>query len=685
MKKYILHETEGKIETHIDFRGNLNEQQYEVVTGSEGPCLVLAGAGSGKTRTLIYRLAYLLERRVPPRNILLMTFTNKAAREMRDRTEMLLKYTPKGLWSGTFHHVGNRSLRMYAKEIGYPRDFGILDQQDSRDLIKACMKKLGRKAKEERFPKASVLQTMISLSTNTGKGLDRIIEERYPYFSNFFPEIKEIGEFYAKKKKDSGNMDYDDLLSKWKWLLENLPSARRRFTEQFRYIMVDEYQDTNYIQAEIIDILAGHHGNVLVVGDDAQSIYSFRGAKVENILKFPQRFKGAKIFKLETNYRSTPEILALANDSLANNINQFEKHLKAMCPSLEKPAMVRVKDAYSQAAFIAQRVLELREEGIEMNDMAVLFRAHYQSAELEMELVKRGIPYVVRGGIRFFEQAHVKDVLAYLKLLVNPADEIAWIRTLTLCPGIGPGYAEKIYEAYRKGGRDIVAFVRSENIAAIVPRKAQAGYARFHKIMKALTDPSFDPVPGERIELILENGYETHLLANFENAKDRVDDIRELVNFSHEYGDLNSFLNDITLRESFKGETIAGEPEDDEQLVLSTIHQAKGLEWEVVMLLGLCEGQFPHPKAMGEEAEMEEERRLFYVASTRAKKYLYLIHPVTRFDYQKGTVISRRSRFLEELDPEDYEIWEVDSSRAFGPGREGPYDDLEDDDMVIEL
>ena len=661
MKKYILHEPTGKVETHIDFRGNLNEQQYAVVTGAEGPCLVLAGAGSGKTRTLIYRLAYLLERGVPPKNVLLMTFTNKAAREMRDRTEMLLKYSPKGLWSGTFHHVGNRSLRMYARDIGFKKDFGILDEHDSRDLIKACMKKVGQKAKEERFPKPSVIQSIISFSVNTKTAIGKVLEEDFPYFEKFTKDIEGIKELYDRKKKESGNMDYDDLLFKWKWLLENVPSARRRFSEQFSYIMVDEYQDTNFLQADIIDMLGEHHRNVLVVGDDAQSIYSFRGARVENILRFPKKLTDCKIFKLETNYRSTPEILNLANDSLVNNENQFEKTLKAVNPSLEKPALVEVKDPYSQARFVAQRVLEMREEGTELKDIAVLFRAHYQSAELEMELVKRGIPYVVRGGIRFFEQAHIKDVLAYMKITVNPADEIAWMRTLTLCPGIGPGYAEKIYERFMKGGKDLRGFVRTD-ISGVIPKRAQNGYVRFRKILEAITSEGAGRAPGEIISLIMESGYETHILSNYDNAKDRVDDIHELMNFSHDYSAANDFLNDVTLRENFRGETITDGPERDEYLVLSTIHQAKGLEWDAVMVIGLCEGQFPHPKAMAEQSDMEEERRLFYVAATRAKKYLYLIHPITRYDYQSGTVVARRSRFLEELLPSDYEVWEVDSS-----------------------
>ena len=685
MKKYILHEPTGRVETHIDFKNNLNQQQYEVVTGAEGPALVLAGAGSGKTRTLIYRLAYLLERGVSPKNILLMTFTNKAAHEMRNRTEMLLKYRPKGLWSGTFHHVGNKSLRMYADRIGYTREFSILDQHDSRDLIKTCIKKISKTAKVERFPKPSVVQSIISLSTNTYKTIEKLLDERYTYFVKFTDEIKKIKELYDKKKKESGNMDYNDLLFIWKCLLENDPVARERFTKQFKYIMVDEYQDTNYLQAEIINILGECHRNILVVGDDAQSIYSFRGARVENILNFPEMHKGAKIFKLETNYRSTPEILELANDSLLNNDNQFEKELKAVNASLEKPALVEVKDLYSQAGFVAQRVLEMREEGLEMKDIAVLFRAHYQSAELEMELVKRGMPYIVRGGIRFFEQAHIKDVLSYIRIITNPSDEIAWIRALTLQAGIGPGYAEKIYDTFNKSGLNLSEFM-VKDMSSVIPKKAQMGYAGFRNIMKTVLDNTSTDVPAEMIETILEAGYKTYIQTTFDNAKDRVDDIRELVNFSHEYSSVGEFLNDITLRENFRGETTVSSTEDDEQLVLSTIHQAKGLEWDAVIVIGLCEGQFPHPKAYNDQSEMEEERRLFYVAATRAKKHLYLMHPVTRFDYQMGTVVARQSRFLEELNSEDYELWEVDSSGMFSQYNDLESVDQEDNkDTVIEL
>ncbi|MFH1837198.1 MAG: ATP-dependent helicase [Candidatus Omnitrophota bacterium] len=672
MKRYTLHEPSGKIETHIDFEGSLNESQYDVATRAEGPCLVLAGAGSGKTQTLIYRLAYLLERGVPPQNILLMTFTNKAARQMRDRTEMLLKYSPKGLWSGTFHHIGNRSLRMYAEDVGFNKDFGILDQQDSRDLIKTCIKGMKTFAKDAKFPKPSVVQSIISLATNINSSVEKTLEERYPYLAQFAWEIEKIKKEYDKKKRESGNMDYDDLLSKWKWLLENVLRVRKRFSEQFKYIMVDEYQDTNIIQADVVDMLGEYHRNILAVGDDAQSIYSFRGARVENILNFPKRFSDAKIFKLETNYRSTPEILDLANDSLLNNENQFQKELKAIKPSFEKPALVEVRDMYSQARFITQRVMELRSESITLNDIAVLFRAHYQSAELEMELVKNGIPYIVRGGMRFFEQAHIKDVLSYMKIAINPVDEIAWIRALSLCPGIGPGYAEKIYLSFRAKEQSVYDFVTGD-LAKTLSKKAYSGFLKFQKIIKKIAFPERSHSPGEMIASILEAGYEDHILSSFENAKDRVEDIHELISFSNEYSSSSDFLSDITLRESFKGETPSGEEGEEENLVLSTIHQAKGLEWDVVIVLGLCEGQFPHPKALSEDREMEEERRLFYVAVTRAKKFLYMMHPKTRYDYQKGTVIARSSRFLKELDPSSYEVWQVDSSRGFD--RDKDFDD----------
>jgi DNA helicase-2/ATP-dependent DNA helicase PcrA len=683
-KKYILNEAEPHIKTNIDFKNALNEQQYKIVTEADGPSLVLAGAGSGKTRTLIYRLAYLLEKGVHPANILLMTFTNKAAREMRERTSQILQYEPRGLWSGTFHHIGNRTLRMYADRIGYGRDFGIIDQEDSRKLIKNCMKKMKKELAEEKFPKASVVQSIISFAVNTKKTIKKVLEEKYPYFLKYADHIARIKKEYDARKLASNNMDYDDLLLKWKELLKKVPEARERFAGQFRYVMVDEYQDTNFLQADIIDILSEKHKNVLVVGDDAQAIYSFRGARVDNILNFPKRYEKAKIFKLETNYRSIPEILELANDSLQNNLNQFEKKLRAVNPALEKPALVEVRDQYMQARFITQRIGELLEEGLSYRDIAVLFRAHYHSAELEMELVKKDIPYVVRGGIRFFEQAHIKDVLAYMRIVSNPLDEVSWLRALMICPGIGPGYAERIYSFFRKTGRDLMAFVRSQDLGSVLPAKARTGYGKFAGIMRALTEPGEAPGAGSMVKLVLDKGYELHAHSTYDNAQDRIDDINELAGFSAGYEDLNSFLNDITLREAFSGEgdLLDGRGEG-ESLVLSTIHQAKGLEWDTVVIIGLCEGQFPNSRAYSSENDLEEERRLFYVAATRAKKRLYMIHPFLRYDFQKGTIPAKRSVFLDELPSEDYEVWQAGPRAAYEDG----IDDEPDlyDEGIIEL
>jgi len=656
--KYIIKTDSSREIRTVDYKKDLNPEQYEVVTTSEGPCLVLAGAGSGKTRTLIYRVAYLLEKGIPPQNILLVTFTNKAARNMQDRIEVLLKAKPKGLWSGTFHHIGNRSLHLYAKELGYKNGFGILDEEDSLDLLKVCIKNLNLKVEQERFPHPKVLKSIISFSTNSNKTLEETLEKQHPYFLRFYDDIEKISEEYVAKKKSSGNMDYDDLLSKWLWLLKNVKKARDRFSEQFRYILVDEYQDTNRLQSEIIKELSSFHKNVLVVGDDAQSIYSFRAADVTNILDFPKEYKDAKIFKIESNYRSSPEVLELANDSISHNRNQFSKHLKAINESDLRPVLIEPKDTYAQSNFVAQRILELRDEGMSLNDIAVLFRAHYQSAELEMELTKRNVPFIVRGGIRFFEQAHIKDVLAYLKILINPFDEISWIRALSTQTGIGSVYAGRIFDEFSNVG-DIRKAV-GKKFGSFLPERARRGLLNFKKILGSILDKDLEKKPDEAIRSVIESGYESHAITRFENAKDRIDDLHELINFAHSYKSLRNFIHDVTLRESFKGETINGAPSHDEHLVLSTIHQAKGLEWKVVFIIGLCDGQFPHAKSKDDPQNLEEERRLFYVATTRTQSQLYLVHPVTRYDYQMGTVISRKSQFLEELNEELYDRWEVE-------------------------
>jgi len=648
---------------NVDYKKDLNPEQYEVVTKADGPSLVLAGAGSGKTRTLIYRVAYLLGKGIAPQHILLVTFTNKAARNMKDRIELLLKAKPKGLWSGTFHHIGNRSLRLFARDVGYKHDFGILDQEDSRDLLKVCIKNLKIKTTEERFPLPKVLHSVISLSVNSGRTLEDVIRKQYPYFLHFHDIIKRIRKEYVIRKKSSGNMDYDDLLTKWLWILRNSRAAREKLSRQFRYILVDEYQDTNKLQSDIIKELSRFHRNVLAVGDDSQSIYSFRGADVSNILRFPDEYPGAKIFKLETNYRSSPEILELANDSISYNKNQFSKHLKAVNAKSSKPALVEARDLYHQANFISRRVLELRDKGVGLNEMAVLFRAHYQSAELEMELTKRNIPFIVRGGIRFFEQAHIKDVLAHVRILMNPFDEVSWLRALSIYPGIGFMYAGRIFDEFSNAG-DIRGVIASK-FGNFLPARARSGLNGFKRVMHAIIGKGLEKKPDELIIRIIDSGYANYAMTHFDNSKDRIDDLHELVNFAHSYKNTRMLLQDITLRESFKGEVINGAPSRDEYLMLSTIHQAKGLEWKVIFIIGLCEGQFPHAKCKDEPMQEEEERRLFYVATTRTEKELYLLHPITRYDYRMGTIVTGKSLFLQELDEHLYDKLNIMGEEEF--------------------
>jgi DNA helicase II / ATP-dependent DNA helicase PcrA len=662
-KKYILKTQAAKKKTRISYDKELNSEQLKVVTEGDGRCLVLAGAGSGKTRTLIYRVAYLLEQGVPPNEILLVTFTNKAAREMKSRVEALLKYEPRGLWCGTFHHTGNRSIRMHAEELGLSPQFGILDQEDSRDLVKTCIQGLDLKAKERRFPSPSVVSAVISYARNACIPIEETLEKRYPYFLHHTKDIERVRALYDKRKRSSQNLDYDDLLGLWVELLERHPHARQKLVQQFRYVLVDEYQDTNRLQYQIIDHLSSHHQNLLVVGDDAQSIYSFRAAEIQNILDFPRHFPGTQIFKLETNYRSTPQILDLANESIRYNEKQFPKKLKSVRGNGPKPIRVDVKNTRQQSAFIAQRVLELRDEGVGLKNMAVLFRARFHSAELELELVKRNIPYVVRGGVRFFEQAHIKDVLAYLRILTNPQDELAWMRALNLQIGIGHQTARQIWQRFSESKKG-VEILSEDAFSDKVPARGRTGFHQFKEVMKKISKPELAEHPDTLVEEIIHSGYDKYVLETFENANDRLDDLKELTNFAHSYKSLENFLTDLSLREGFRGETLLPGEAEDEYLVLSTIHQAKGLEWEAIFVIGLGEGHFPHPKALENEEALEEERRLFYVAITRAKEELTLVHAQTRFDYEWGEVIVRASLFLEELSHQTYDKWDIQEQQG---------------------
>ena len=636
--------------SRIDYPKNLNPPQLKVIQEADGPALVLAGAGSGKTRVLIYRLAYLLEKGVNPKSILLATFTNRAANEMINRAETLLKSNYLGLWAGTFHHIGNMILRKEAEILGYSPNFTIVDKEDARDLIEDCLEELGLYKKEKMFPKKAVISNIYSLACSAQKDIDEIIAQFYSHLEDYAPVIKKVVGHYQKKKKKANVMDFSDLLTNWLEVLQN-PDVGEKYARIFRHILVDEYQDTNRLQFEILKIISAYHKNILVVGDDAQSIYSFRAADINNILDFPKTFAGTKIFKLEINYRSSPQILSLANEIIRHNLNQFPKTLEAIREAADPPYVVKTRDVYQQARYIGQRILELNREGVPLEEIAVLFRSRFQALELEMELVKRNIPYIIRGGLRFFEQAHIKDVLSYLKILINPQDELSFKRAVCLHKGIGRSYAYKIWDKFNK-----------ENAAKIeksLPKRQRQGFKEFTSLYEALKKIKS---PQEALREILKR-YQDYCYLSFDNPDERILDLEELAKMAHQYPSLKHFLLDLGSFEDFKGETRWGVRPKEQTLVLSTIHQAKGLEWEAVFVIGFCEYEFPHPKAIGAAETLEEERRLFYVATTRTKSILNITYPQTKYTFKNGAIITRPSMFFYELPEDTYE--EIAIEEAF--------------------
>jgi DNA helicase II / ATP-dependent DNA helicase PcrA len=636
----------------IDYKKELNDEQYKVITDGDGPCLVLAGAGSGKTRTLVYRLLYLLEQGVDPGRILLVTFTNRAASEMMNRVEVLYGQKPRGLWGGTFHGVGNRILRKYGRHIGIESNFTILDSEDSQTLIKSCLKSVSV-PQDKYFPKAKLVSKIISLSANLAKPINTVIYDRFPQIDReHVAYIERISEVYQEKKKKANALDYDDLLSQWNRLLIESKTTRDALAKKFTYILVDEYQDTNHIQGEVINHLAGSDQNVLVVGDDSQSIYSFRGADVNNILTFPKVYKNSKTFKLETNYRSTPEILKLANLSIEHNENKFEKKLKTNKKSSLKPALASLDDNRDQANFICKRIIELEESGIEAKDMAILFRAHYQSLEIEMELNKQTIPYTLRGGLRFFEQAHIKDVVAYLKIVHNLHDELAWLRILQMQPGIGGANAEKIYQMVSIF--QTLPEILNSGLDSSLGARVSAGWRGIVPILARLASADSDDV-ANLVRLLIDSSYQDYLRGTFENYKDRLDDLEQLEVFARDYKTLDKILADIALAEGFKGADVTSE-KPREGVVLSTIHQAKGLEWKVVFVVGLVDGQFPGAQVFDRPQDVEEERRLFYVATTRAEDQLFLTYPI--YNSRSGNT-NTISQFIRELPEDVYDDWHI--------------------------
>ena len=670
-REYVLQPYRESVQLQIDYEAELNDAQRAAVTALPGPALVIAGAGSGKTRTLTYRVAYLLEQGVPADRILLLTFTNKAAKEMMGRVTDLIGQDMSELWGGTFHSIGHRVLRRHAETLGFNRSFTIQDREDAKGLVNACIAEAEIDVKATRFPKPDVVGDIGSLAINKQQTVREVIEDRYPWFEPLSAQIEDVLTRYTARKQAQGLMDFDDLLVLWLKLLKEHEEVRELYQKRFQFVLVDEYQDTNQLQAELIDLLGERYKNVMVVGDDSQSIYSWRGANYENIIEFPKRYPKAQVYKIETNYRSTPEILQLANAAIAANTRQFAKELEASRGPGEKPVLAVCSAADEQAAFVAQRALELREEGIELNDMAVLYRSHFHALEMQLELTRRNIPFSITSGIRFFEQAHIKDVTSYLKWLANPRDEQAFKRLALMLPGVGGKTAMKLWDQFLTAHTDATPMAETLQRCAAVPKKAKVPWAQFSATVSQLES---DPVAGDAgkmIELIVEAGYDAYVEANYDKAPQRLDDIEQLGVFARQYETLETFLAELALLTNVEAEQDRAE-EDDEKIWLSTIHQAKGLEFKVVFVVMLCDGMFPSNRSLDSLDGEEEERRLFYVAITRAQDELYFSYPMIRTvaGGSSDDMIQQPSRFLNELPGDLVDEWKLSN---FDPYRQDPF------------
>jgi DNA helicase-2/ATP-dependent DNA helicase PcrA len=684
-RDYVIEPFRSEINLQIDYARELNPQQLAAVTAPPGPALVIAGAGSGKTRTLTYRVAYLLEQGIPADRILLLTFTNKAAGEMMHRVAGLLGRQLPSLWGGTFHSIGARILRSHADLLGYRRDFTILDRDDAKDLIKTCIAEAGIETKGTHFPKPEVLCEIFSLTVNTHKTTVEILEEQFDYFEQITRQVADVQKRYTARKRATNAMDFDDLLALWLRLLQEHADVREHYQRRFQFILVDEYQDTNQLQSDLIDLLAERHHNVTVVGDDAQSIYAWRGANFQNIFKFPKRHPDAKVFKIETNYRSTPEILKVANAAIAANTQQFTKELAPARKSGLKPALVTCADAAQQAAFIAQRVAELPEEGVDLNQVAVLYRSHFHALELQLELTKRNIPFSITSGIRFFEQAHIKDATAYLKLVANPQDELAFKRIVQLLPGIAAKGADKLWKVFQSRSRGDETQISSSHrklepphvgsykirkslqaCSVSVPAKAASAWKQFVETISQLEDETARKSAAKMLRLVMDAGYDDYLKENFANYRNRLEDLEQLAVFAYQFGSVEDFLTQLALLTNVEAEDDQAAKDDTEKIHLSTIHQAKGLEFDVVFVIMLCDGLFPSARSMESPEGEEEERRLFYVAITRAKNELYLCYPLMRASFSKsgGDSMQQPSRFLSEIPKDLLNEWNLRSRYA---------------------
>jgi DNA helicase II / ATP-dependent DNA helicase PcrA len=653
----LAHQPDYAAVPPIDFRKELNDEQYAAVTAQPGPLLVLAGAGSGKTRTLTYRVAYLLSQGVKPGEILLLTFTNKAAREMLHRVRELTGVEPGRFWGGTFHSIGHRALRIHGETIGLPRSFTILDADETDGLLRDAVEESDKAFfKDKTHPRPGPLHEIISLARNTQKSLADTITRYFPQHEGVIDRVPLFAQKFAEKKRAASVLDYDDLLEFWLELLRKSPETAEYFQHRFRHVLVDEYQDTNVLQSAIVDTIGGHH-RVMVVGDDAQCIYSWRGANFENIMTFPERHPGTTIHRIETNYRSTPQILAFANGVLEAQPQgrHFEKILRAARANSEKPFLVQSMDGREQAQFIVQRIKGLVDEGCSLSDIAVLYRAHFQALDIQLELSRVQIPYQITSGVKFFEQAHVRDLVALLRFVYNPGDVMAWQRIAILLPKVGEKNAQKLYAVAHDHAKllqkDFLDVLDSDDVKSKVPKDAKDDWGQFAHSLQQVGETMRTLKPANAVEIALDGWYGDYLKGAFANYLSRLDDLKSLIGFAGRFEDMQEMLAQIMLLNSEASDRKV-DPDED-AIRLTTVHQAKGLEYAAVFIIGLADGMFPLRRAI-EAGDVEEERRLFYVAVTRARDELYLCYPKVN---TKGgpAMLLTPSRFLQEISAELYQ------------------------------
>lgn len=664
LRFYPRREREVAPSSGRDFSAELNPEQHAAATHGDGPLLIVAGAGTGKTRTLVYRVAHLIDRGVSPERILLLTFTRRAAQEMLSRAERLVGSASTKVHGGTFHATGHRLLRRFGSSVGMPTEFSIMDQGDSVDLIGIARASLGVGKKEKRFPRKETLHWIYSRHVNTEMPVDDILHREYPSFLDYQQEITRIFAEYISRKQERALLDYDDLLLCWALMLEAAGAREEggglshQIARLYDHVLVDEFQDTNQLQARILRGMCRTHRNITVVGDDAQSIYAFRGATQRNILDFPKLFPGTRLVTLEQNYRSTQPILDVTNTVISRAPERFTKNLWTRRAGGERPWLVTIKDEHEQTRFVVDRVLELHEEGVPLREIAVLFRAGYMSADLEIELANRDIPFEKWGGLKFLEAAHVKDVVAFLRVIDNPRDEVSWYRVLMLLPGIGDTTARALMASMAERGWDPDALTHWT-----APPRAREAHKALCQLLRALRGRELhrrsslegherrrELVVAEEIDLVRQL-YDGLLRDKYDRPEPRLADLDQLRAIATSFPSRGAFLSTIALEPPQSTQDLAegGTEAEEDALVLSTAHSAKGKEWEAVFIIWAVDGWFPMARATEDEEELEEERRLMYVAMTRARNYLAVSYPMNTYSSRRSAdySIDQLSRFLD--------------------------------------